>query len=68
MKKSYQAPRLNSHGTVSKLTAASGELSPTDLFFGRAGTTPTQGTGSLNACIQRNGQCVDPNAGGSGIN
>ncbi len=63
MKKSYQAPTLNSHGTVSKLTEASGELGFQDLFFGRPGTTPTKGVGTINACIQIDGKCVDPNAG-----
>ncbi|RAM51550.1 MAG: putative RiPP precursor [Hapalosiphonaceae cyanobacterium JJU2] len=67
MKKSYQAPKLNSHGTVSKLTASSGEFGFQDLFFGRPGTEPTKGNGTLNACIQVNGQCLDPNAKGKGI-
>jgi hypothetical protein len=67
MKKSYQAPTLNSHGTVSKLTEASGELGFQDLFFGRPGETPKGGNGTLNACIQTNGQCLDPNASGKGI-
>lgn len=67
MKKSYQAPTLNSHGTVSKLTAASGEIGFQDLFFGRPGTTPARGSGTLNACIQTNGNCLDPNAGGPGL-
>lgn len=67
MKKSYQAPKLNSYGTVSKLTAASGELGFNDLFFGRPGTTPAKGNGTLNACIQTGGKCVDPNASGKGL-
>lgn len=67
MKKSYEAPKLSSYGTVSKLTAASGELGFQDLFFGRPNTTPTRGNGTLNACIQTNGKCVDPNASGGGL-
>ena len=67
MKKSYQAPKLNSYGTVSKLTEYSGETSFNDLFFGSAGTTPASGHGTLNACIQTGGKCVDPKASGKGI-
>jgi hypothetical protein len=63
MKKSYQAPRLNSHGTVSKLTAASGELGFNDFFFAAKGN-PTKGNGSLNVCVFKpaTANCLNPKA------
>ena len=63
MKKSYQEPKLNSHGTVSKLTAASGELGFSDFFFAAKGN-PTPGNGSLNVCVFKpgTGVCKNPKA------
>ncbi|BAZ11057.1 hypothetical protein NIES4071_28820 [Calothrix sp. NIES-4071] len=61
MKKSYEAPRLNSHGRVNKLTAASGQLGFNDFFFAEKGE-PTQMNGSLNVCVTKpgTGVCVNP--------
>ena len=34
MKKSYEAPKLTNHGTVSSITEASFATSPSDTVFG----------------------------------
>ncbi|MDF5720870.1 MAG: putative RiPP precursor [Rhizonema sp. PD37] len=60
MKKSYQAPKLSSYGTVGKLTEYSGNVAFNDYFFGDSTQTP--GHGSVNVCTTNAGNCINPAA------
>jgi hypothetical protein len=64
MKKTYNAPTLTSHGSVSQLTGFTFDFSAGDILFGQTDASNQGGTGSLNACVQKNGVCVNPNANG----
>lgn len=51
MKKSYEAPKLINHGSVSSITEASFATAPSDVVFGPDGVTPIGTlTGSIDAC------------------
>lgn len=50
MKKSYEAPKLTNHGTVSSITEASNNGSPVDTVFGENGLPIGNLTGSFDAC------------------
>jgi hypothetical protein len=67
MKKLYVTPQLFKHGSVSDITAYTLDSLDFDILFGVTDTSNQQGQGSLNACIQQNGQCINPNASGPGI-
>jgi hypothetical protein len=62
MKKHYEAPKFFKHGSVSNITAYTFDSNDGDIFFGITDATNQSGTGSLNACIQENGDCLNPNA------
>ncbi|NEU76653.1 lasso RiPP family leader peptide-containing protein [Hassallia byssoidea VB512170] len=69
MKKSYEAPQLVKHGSVSNITAYSFDSKDGDVFYGQTNATNQNGTGSLNACITyktgpKKGDCVNPSAKG----
>ena len=57
MKKSYKAPKLTNHGTVSSITEASVQGTPVDTVFGEDGSVLDNLTGSFDACTS--GDLVD---------
>ena len=64
MKRSYEAPKLINHGTVSNLTAASSESAPSDFVFGEQGEVIGTITGTLDACSFGDmRQCIAPAPG-----
>ncbi len=50
MKKSYEAPKLINHGSVSSITEASVASAPSDVVFGPQGQVIGTLTGSLDSC------------------
>jgi hypothetical protein len=67
MKKLYAAPQLLKHGSVSDITAYTFDSMDFDILFGVTDAQNQPGQGSLNACIQKDGKCINPNASGPGI-
>ena len=57
MKKSYEAPKLTNHGTVSSITEASATGSPVDTVFGEDGSVLGNLTGTVDACTS--GDLID---------
>jgi len=56
MKKTYQAPKMLNHGSVSEITAFTGGVNRTDILFGTDGQpTGTTGHGSLDGCLIQQG-------------
>ncbi|MBW4630354.1 MAG: lasso peptide [Iphinoe sp. HA4291-MV1] len=57
MKKTYEAPKLLNHGSISEITALTGGSNRTDFLFGTDGQTALSSSqGSLDACIFGQGQ------------
>ncbi|MDF5716550.1 MAG: lasso peptide [Rhizonema sp. NSF051] len=66
MKRTYKAPSLTSHGTVSKITAASLDSGKSDLLYGTSrGTVPGNG-GSFDACVTADQESCRNAAGAAG--
>ena len=56
--KVYNTPALQVHGAVEALTAFEGDATQSDVLVNSRGEAILSGAGSIDACTERNGQCL----------
>lgn len=54
MKKTYEVPKLTTHGSISEITLVSRDSTSTDVLLGTNNQTLSSGLGSTDACLTGN--------------